>query len=379
MSAGIYRYLGGEIHQPLMLIAIYSAVSALGVYFVYLIAEKLFNPKTAILATWFLMLYPEACLLGSSQMREALIPTLSLLIIYLILQIQEKFSWRKVLIVITVFLFSTSFSVPFSVLMLIVVAVMLTLPFYQKWIDGHNKWLAGFITALVFVVSMVVTWLFVGKAYGAWYQQYLSLYGSGKLTTVLEKVPEYLHSSIITIYGVFRPLLPAALTSSGNSVWQGIAIWRSLGWAVLLFLLLIASIKVIKEKKLLHLAGSLTFLNWIWIFLSSYRSGGDMWDNPRYRLFLVGVQILLAAWFISEYKAKEKNPWLRRGIVASVLTVGLYMLWYVDRNVFDFGWKYSDIWMQMTFNFQLIIVYLFVDVGASAFVKSRLLDKRKKE
>ena len=139
------------------------------------------------------------------------------------------------------------------------------------------------------------------------------------------------------------------------------------------------SIKVIKEKKLLHLVGLLTFLNWVWIFLSSYRSGGDMWDNPRYRLFLVGVQILLAAWFISENKAKEKNPWLRRGIIATILTVGLYMLWYVDRNVFDFGWRYSNIWMQVKFNFQLIIVYLFVDIGLSAFVKSQLLNKRKKE
>jgi hypothetical protein len=217
---------------------------------------------------------------------------------------------------------------------------------------------------------MAAAWLYVTKVYGVWYQQYLSLYGSGMLTYVLEQIPEYLHSSIITIYGIFRPLLPAALTNQGNPIWQGIAIWRSLGWTILLFLLLLSTIKMIQEKKLIHLAGIFTIINWVWIIFSSYRSGGDMWDNPRYRVYLSGIQVLLAAWFAAGLKGK-KNPWVRRGGIAVLLTVIMFMLWYINRKLYDFGWAFMELWVHTLITLSLVFLYIVGDLAISKYAKSR--------
>jgi len=35
---------------------------------------------------------------------------------------------------------------------------------------------------------------------------------------------------------------------------------------------------------------------WVWIVVSSYRAGGDQWDNPRYRVIFLLWQALLAAY-----------------------------------------------------------------------------------
>ncbi len=370
ISAGIYRYLGGMIHQPLMLVAIFGAVSALAVMFVWLIADKIWGRKIANLAAWFMVLYPEVCLLGSSQMREALIPTLVLVVIYLTLLIREKFSWAKIITLGLTILIGGLISLPFGGIALGLSLVLFVFPYYQKWIKGRSRWVAGVITGFVFFGSMAAAWLYVTKVYGVWYQQYLSLYGSGMLTYVLEQIPEYLHSSIITIYGIFRPLLPAALTNQGNPIWQGIAIWRSLGWTILLFLLLLSTIKMIQEKKLIHLAGIFTIINWVWIIFSSYRSGGDMWDNPRYRVYLSGIQVLLAAWFAAGLKGK-KNPWVRRGGIAVLLTVIMFMLWYINRKLYDFGWAFMELWVHTLITLSLTGLYIVGDLANSKYVRSR--------
>jgi len=370
ISAGIYRYLGGITHQPLMLVAIFGAVSALAVMFVWLIADNLWNRKTANLAAWFMLLYPEVCLLGSSQMREALIPTLVLIAIYSTLLILEKFSYAKIIsLALTIFI-GFLVSVPFGGIALILSLILFVLPHYQNWIKGRSRWAAGVITGVIFLGSMVTAWLFVSEVYGAWYQQYLSLYGSGMLTYVLEQLPEYLHSSFITIYGIFRPLLPAALTNRGNPIWQGIAIWRSLGWTVLLFLLLLSTIKMIQEKKLLHIAGIFTLINWVWIIFSSFRSGGDMWDNPRYRVYLSGIQILLAAWLSADLKRK-KNPWVRRGGIAALLTVIMFIFWYVNRHLYNFGWPYRYIWGQTKLTLSFVFLYIIGDIAVSKYKAQR--------
>jgi hypothetical protein len=348
ISAGIYRYLGGITHQPLMLVAIFGAVSALAVMFVWLIADNLWNRKTANLAAWFMVLYPEVCLLGSSQMREALIPTLILVVIYLTFWIRDKFSWAKIVALGLTIMIGLLISIPFGGIALSFSLVLFAFPYYQNWIKGRNRWAAGIITGVIFLGSMVAAWLYVSEVYGVWYQQYLSLYGSGMLTYVLEQVPEYLHSSIITIYGIFRPLLPAALTN----------------------LVLLATIKMIQEKKLLHVAGIFTIINWVWIIFSSYRSGGDMWDNPRYRVYLSGIQILLAAWLAAGLKGK-RSPWVRRGGIAVLLTVIMFMLWYISRKLYDFGWAFMDLWDHTLLTLSLAGLYIIGDLVVSNYISSR--------
>ncbi len=71
-SALVYRYLRGELHQPLQIVVLTSALSALGVLFAWGFANRLWDEKIAYFAAWIVAIFPDAVLLGSSQMREAL-------------------------------------------------------------------------------------------------------------------------------------------------------------------------------------------------------------------------------------------------------------------------------------------------------------------
>ncbi|MGD8732658.1 MAG: hypothetical protein PVH92_12330, partial [Anaerolineales bacterium] len=75
VSAGIYRYLGGEDHHPLLPVTLLAGVSALAVVFSYGAGKKLFNSSVGKAAAWIVALYPEAVLLSASQMREPFLIT----------------------------------------------------------------------------------------------------------------------------------------------------------------------------------------------------------------------------------------------------------------------------------------------------------------
>ena len=84
-------------------------------------------------------------------------------------------------------------------------------------------------------------------------------------------------------YGIFRPLLPAALIADGLPLWRGVAIWRALGWTALLAMLIYASYLVLRKRQIFETSGALIISNWAVILVASYRGGGALWDNPRYR------------------------------------------------------------------------------------------------
>ncbi len=71
MSAFVYRYFGSLYHQPLLMVVLAAACSALAVLFTWAFARRVWGEKVATITAWALFLYPEAVLLGSSQMREA--------------------------------------------------------------------------------------------------------------------------------------------------------------------------------------------------------------------------------------------------------------------------------------------------------------------
>jgi hypothetical protein len=119
-------------------------------------------------------------------------------------------------------------------------------------------------------------------------------------------------------------------------LWQAIAIWRALGWTVLLFLILYATFLILRRKLRFDSAFVLLTLNWLFIISASYRGGGDMWDNPRYRVSFAAVQVMLAAWALMQQR-DTKDPWLRRTIGMTASMILWFLLWYVDRKIIDFG------------------------------------------
>src|SRR4030042_1515345 len=70
LSAFVYRILGGAAHQPLLIIVLTASFSSLAILFAWALARRAWGEPAAQWAAWGLAFYPEAILLGSSQMRE---------------------------------------------------------------------------------------------------------------------------------------------------------------------------------------------------------------------------------------------------------------------------------------------------------------------
>ncbi len=73
LSAAVYRYLSPQTHRPLLVLTLAATASALGVFFLWRAARDWFGDGVALAAGWIFAVYPEAVLLGSSQMREPFI------------------------------------------------------------------------------------------------------------------------------------------------------------------------------------------------------------------------------------------------------------------------------------------------------------------
>jgi hypothetical protein len=140
---------------------------------------------------------------------------------------------------------------------------------------------------------------------------------------------------------VAQPFLPATLVDvTAAAIWRGINIWRSLGWTVLLALLLYAPLLAWRRKGDTRLARGLCIVVWIVILAASYRSGADLWDNPRYRAMFAGPAIALAAWAWVQYRLTA-DPWLRRALVGIGLVMAWFLPWYLMRYVY-LPWPITD-------------------------------------
>jgi hypothetical protein len=188
-------------------------------------------------------------------------------------------------------------------------------------------------------VSMLEYWL----RKTAVFQAYLSENASGWLQKVFDLVPGWLRAPVLLAYGVVQPFLPAALVAtSAAPIWTGIAIWRALGWTILLVFLIYATMRF-KEQN--AFGRGLLVVLWLGILIASFRGGGDQWDNPRYRATLAGVQAAIMGWAWVYARAK-RDPWLRRlglGLVAIFLW---FIPWYL-RRYFPIEWPVVDIFMTL--------------------------------
>jgi hypothetical protein len=141
---------------------------------------------------------------------------------------------------------------------------------------------------------------------------------------------------LAALYGLLQPVLPAAighrnLTAQGGSFWQALGIYRSLGWYILLPVLIYGSLKSLRGLISRKPEVILAVIFWGIAFIGSYRAFGDQWDNPRYRFFAFVPMALLAAWGWVEGREK-RDPWfLRIAIPFAVAVIGL-TIWYILRD-----------------------------------------------
>ena len=377
LSGLTYRYLGGETHQPLMMVVITASFSALGVLFLWAFARRAWDDRIGKLAAWMLALYPEAVLLGSSQMREAFIMTLAVVAFYGLARYWRERSWVGLVWVFTALLLSVPFSPPATALlmvMLVMQALVLGKTLFQGYIPASRRfWLIFIGLAAIIVVGLWFSWgrfapegvsnplalvsWWVKKSAG--WQAYLSERASGWMQKIFASTPQWTHFPMLLVYGVVQPFLPAALIDiTGVAIWRGIAIWRAVGWMLLLPLLLYAPVRA-WSKRGDGFSRGLSLIVWLGILIASYRGGGDMWDNPRYRATFVGLQVALAAWAWVEYR-RAPDPWLRRILVGVVLILIWFIPWYLARYI-HLPWPVVDPFKVLALGIATAIIYWIWD------------------
>ncbi len=382
LSAAVYRYLGGSTHQPLQIVVLTASFSALAVLLVWAFVRRITSDprrdsspgwrseaRTAWLAAWAMALYPEAVLLGSSQMREAFIMPLVISAFYGLAMYHSKQSRQGVVWMFGGVLLCLPFTPPFTALLvglLIVGFLILEVDLRNSSSVLRNRlsksryiWLVGI--GLVGVV-LLGSWLALQRfappeiqgplAQFQWwirksadFQAYLSTRASGKLQALFKRTPAWMHLPLLVGYGILQPFLPAALVVGSEApIWQGIAIWRSAGWTILLVFLFYALLRAWRRQPgqpAQNWPGILVIIAWLGTLIASFRGGGDQWDNPRYRVSLAGIQIALAAWAWTEQR-RRVDPWFHRAVAVVVWVLIWFLPYYVQRE-FQIGWPVNDL------------------------------------
>jgi hypothetical protein len=359
LSAWLYRYAGGPTHQPLLVVVITSAFSALSVVFLWAFARRGWNERVAWLAAWGIAIYPEAVLLGSSQMREAFIITLVVAAFYGLVYYWREHSWPGLIWIFVSLALILPFSPPAAGLLMAALAVV-GLAIGKELLNLHitrSRWL-WIILAVLFlliIIGISLTWKQIApegmtnplelmrwwiKKSAEW-QAHLTERASGKIQAIFDRTPVWAHLPMLLVYGVVQPFLPATLVDvTAAALWRGVNIWRSVGWTALLALLLYAPLVAFRRKGDARLARGLCIVVWTVILVASYRSGADLWDNPRYRAMFAGPAIALAAWAWVEYRLSA-DAWLRRALVSIGLVIAWFLPWYLMRYI-HLSWPVTD-------------------------------------
>lgn len=377
-SAMVYRYLGGAVHLPLLMVVIAATFSSLGVLFTWTFARRVWNAPSANLSAWALALYPEAVLLGSSQMREAFTVTLVMVAFYGLVWFWQDRARVGFALLLGSLVLSLPFSPPFTALMLGMLLILaLSLGGQQVW-RQRNFWYALIGLAIIAAVGL---WLFWGRiapqginnpiALAGWWlreavkwQTHVARQGSGWLQKIFRSTPESVHIWFLEGYGILQPFLPAAVLTGGNPIWKALAIWRALGWTLLLPLLLYAPLGVLlswgrERSQQLRIAGGLSLIVWWGVLLASWRSGGDLWDNPRYRVAFAGLQIALGVWAWASQR-ERRDPWLARTLIGLGLILAWFVPWYL-RRVTPLEWPVQDVFKTVGLGLASAVLFFLWD------------------
>lgn len=373
LSGLVYRYLGGEQHQPLLMIVLTASISSLAVLFGWAFTARLWGDKAGQIAAWILALFPDAVILGSSQMREAFLMTLVASAIYgLVRYVQDRGKVGLAWLVASLLLM-LPFSPPIAgVFLLMVIILALTMDGWHVlrqprfWIilagiaiiAGVGIWLAWEQIAPEGINNpfSLISWWFQESA--RW-QAYFVKRSSQLIRRIINTTPEWVNTPILVGYGVLQPFLPGALLDQGLPIWKGIAIWRSIGWTLILPFLLVAPILLIRSQEKRKPVIGLVIAVWVGILIASFRSGGDLWDNPRYRVVFISLQAGLVAWVLISQR-ESKSPWLWRFILGLGVILAWFIPWYLQRSD-QIVWPVDNVFVTLGLGLlTVIIIYLII-------------------
>jgi hypothetical protein len=331
ISAAVYRYLSPDAFRPALISILAAGAMALSMPFLLNLIKRFFNKKIAYWAVIIFIFYPEGLLLASSQMRE---PFLILFISMISwsaanLMANEKIAKAVIAAVLSLFgLFLFSFRVAIPV----IGATALWL-----WGLGTSRikkiWIRIAGWTLIILLGGAAILIFRGWISEVFrWDTLVTFRASGMIQYQLENLPRSLRFPFILVYGLFQPVLPAAIVDPAPWIWHVLAIFRALGWYALLPLKVYALFRTWKADPAFkrNWLVIFTIVIWAWILISSARAGGDQWDNPRYRTIFLPWMALVAGWAIF-YALKNKDRWLARILMVEGVFLFFFGIWYVDR------------------------------------------------
>lgn len=364
-SAFIYRYLSPDTQRPLLLIFLSALVAALGVPFLWMAARQVFGEKIAYSAAWIFALYPESVLLGSSAMREPYLLTFSAMAFW------GFVTWRGAGLSLGGLrdmseksARSTQPAAPgrwiwlalglLGMLLIspaVALAHLVILAGWAFFTDERRtlSWKSILVFLLIFILGLFLLsaalnrsgqfdassplrvindWLRLTVKWDAYQLER----ESGWVQKLFDEMPEWMRLPFVAVYGIFQPVLPAALVAPTVPIWKAIYILRSLGWYALLPALILSFGAAAgqgagrKRNVLLWLS----LLAWTWILLAALRGGGDSWDNPRYRTILFLWQSILAG-HVWVWWRETRNVWFVRVVLCEAVFLLVFTQWYVSR------------------------------------------------
>jgi hypothetical protein len=350
LSAIIYRLLSPDAHRPILILILNATAYACGTLSLWKASRSWFNGKTALLAIWLFAVYPESVLLGSSQMREAMIIPLIAITFFGLTEIQAN-KWSGWLwmgfSVISLFLIQ-----PLAgfISLAVLFGIWLLDPNTMQSLQQRRTILVVFLLIGVLFISMlVVSSILVNLpslqgagsigAFLAWFhnnfnfQSYLTERSSGIFQSILESIGEQWRWLIVLIYGIAQPVLPA-IVGDPDAAWimRIIGFFRAIGWYALALFMVYGTTGAFRsqgETRRLQLIW-ISLFNWAWIMLAALNAGADQWDNPRYRVILLVWQVILAAW-AWDWARSRKDAWLWRWLAVEMVFIFMFTEWYLGR------------------------------------------------
>jgi len=354
-STFVYRYLFPDAHRPWILIFISAFIAALGIPFLWKAVNQVFGEKVAFASAWIFALYPESILLGSSVMREPYLLTFSAMALYgFVYGVSQAINenGRKLPDSIKARIWLGTGLL--GMLLVSPSVAIITLIIFAGWMFFVNErrslsWKTILIFAVIFVLGLlflsaslnrsgefnassplrvVNDWLKLAVKWNA----YTIERESGWIQKLFDEMPEWMRLPFVAIYGILQPVLPAALVAPTEPIWKAIYILRSLGWYVMLPVLIMSfragAGDESKQKRNIILW--LSLLAWIWVLLAALRGGGDSWDNPRYRTILFVWEAILAG-YVWVWWHETRNTWFTRVVWCEAVFLVVFTQWYASR------------------------------------------------
>jgi hypothetical protein len=379
-SAFIYRTFSPDVRRPILVLLLTASVGSLAVLFTWMFVHQRMGIKAAAFASWIVVLYPEAVLLGASHMREPfLITALSLAFAgYVCWKLED--GRTTLYFIMAGALLSLVVSPPYMLMFVAVIVGALL------WEGRGKRERRAFTISLLIIIGLLavvltlrawshiegrpdgnaielILWWLTGSTE---YQLNILRAESGMVEKMFGLVPEWSQMPLAVLYGLIQPFLPAAIMDSTSvPLIRVIVSLRGLGWFFMLPFLICAPFIALRQSGWRSLPTYLSALVWLTALFVSYRDVGRLWDNPRYRAVFLCAQAALAGWTWITSK-RTQNRWLVRvGITVGFATF-VFLHWEAGRY---YQTPRLNLWKTLVLIASTTIVYY---IGALLYDRYRM-------